>query len=241
MSAVAAAALLAGCGPTDDAPEPGVAASVQGESVRLSRVDDTVAAFCSLLATEDGAPVYAKASVRSQAGVELGAGDRGREARRQVRRHAALRHDRPRPGEALLEHRQRCRRRGLRLLRVADLDPGCGSATRCSRSATRSLVAQTGQPGSQDAALAAGTQVVDTWLDGHDVHLNPSLGTRDPKQNGFLGDDLSVAVSGAARQGNEPRPVDGPAGRPAARRPALRRRERPAGTARRMSPRTARR
>lgn len=202
VTAVAATALLAGCGLTDDAPEPGVAASVDGESVRLSRVDDTVAAFCELLSTEDGAPVYARASVRSQlawnwaqaVAVERIAGDYG----------VDLPSDTIDPGVV---------KRSWRLdddvdddtfdafewltaiqLRLSDPLLAIGS---------KELVEKTGQPGNQDAALSAGTQVVDAWLTEHDVTLNPTLGTRDAKTGGFLGDDLSVAVSGAAKAGSD--------------------------------------
>lgn len=202
VSAVAAAALLAGCGLTNDAPEPGVAASVQGESVRLSRVDDTVAAFCALLASEDGAPVYAKASVRSQLAWNW--------AQAIAVEKLAGKYDVTLPSGTIdpdlvkrswnigngVDDEEFDSFEWLTWIQLRLSDP-------LLEIGNKELIAKTGQPGSQDAALAAGTQVVDTWLDGHDVHLNPSLGTRDPKQNGFLGDDLSVAVSGAARQGDE--------------------------------------
>lgn len=202
VTALAATALLAGCGLTDDAPEPGVAASVDGESVRLSRVDDTVAAFCELLSSEEGAPVYARSSVRSQlawnwaqaVAVERLAGQYG----------VDLPSDTIDPGVVT---------RSWRLdddvdddtfdafewltaiqLRLSDPLLAIGS---------KELLAQTGQSGNQDAALSAGTQVVDAWLAEHDVTLNPTLGTRDPETGGFLGDDLSVAVSSGARTGND--------------------------------------
>ncbi len=202
VTAVAATALLAGCGLTDDAPKPGVAAAVDGESVRLSRVDDTVAAFCTLLASEDGAPVYAKASVRSQLAWNW--------AQSIAVERVAEEYDVDLPSETIDPGLVK---RSWQLDDDVDEDTFdafewlTGIQLRLSEPllaiGNKELVEQTGQPGSQDAALSAGTQVVDAWLDEHDVTLNPTLGTRDAEKSGFLGDDLSVAVSDPARAGND--------------------------------------
>ncbi len=202
VSAVAAAALLAGCGLTDDAPKAGVAASVGEESVPLSRVDDVLQAYCSLLASTDGAPAYAKATIRSQlawnwaqaVAVEKVADEYG----------ATIPPDTIDPDEVR-------RMWGIDDEKGTDRYDSFAWLTWISQRlnepvltiGSQAVIDRTGQPGDQDAAAEAGFAVLDDWLEENGAELNPALGTYDPAKRTFSPDELSVAVSGAARQGDD--------------------------------------
>lgn len=199
LVAVAATALLAaGCGLTEDGPRPGAAAAVDGQTLELDKVDDAVQDYCGLLAKEQGAPSYAKAVVRSQlawnwaqavaveelapdydvdlpTGVETAVVERSWGVSRDDDEFASF--------EWLTWIGQRLDQPvvliGERALREAGKEP------------------------TAETAQAAGYDVIDTWLADNDLELNPVFGPREGEQGSFVGDDLSVAVSGVAKQGDQ--------------------------------------
>lgn len=199
VTAVAATALLAvGCGLTDDGPRPGVAAEVDGQTLELDKVDDAVQDYCGLLEGEEGAPSYAKAVVRSQlawnwaqaVAVDELASAYGVEVPSGVE-------------TAVVE-------RSWGVTREDDTFDSFEWLTWIGQRLDQPLTAigsqallDAGKPASTEAAQAAGYDVVNTWLTDHDVDLNPVFGPHDLAKNTFLGDDLSVSVSGVAKQGDE--------------------------------------
>lgn len=199
VTALAATALLsAGCGLTDDGPRPGAAVEVDGQTLELDKVDAAVEDYCGLLAKEEGAPSYAKAVVRSQlawnwaqaVAVEELATDQGFELPSGVE-------------VAVVE-------RSWGVSRDDDEFESFEWLTWIGQRLDQPLLLigeralrEDGKEPTPDAAAAAGYDVVDTWLADNDIDLNPVFGERDPEQGTFLGDDLSVAVSGVAKQGDQ--------------------------------------
>lgn len=199
VTALAATALLAaGCGLTDDGPRPGAAAEVDGQRLELDRVDDAIEDYCGLLAKEEGAPSYAKAVVRSQlawnwaqaVAVEELASDYGIDVPTGVEASVVERSWGVGRDDDAYDSFEWLTWIGQRLDQPL------------SAIGNRELLAE-GQQVTPEAAQAAGYDAVDAWLEDHDVELNPVFGERDAEQNAFLGDSLSVAVSGTAKQGNE--------------------------------------
>lgn len=198
-TAVAATALLAaGCGLTEDGPRPGAAAAVDGQTLELDKVDAAVEDYCGLLANEQGAPSYAKAVVRSQlawnwaqaVAVEELAADYGVDLPTGVE-------------SALVE-------RSWEVSRDDDEFDSFEWLTWIGQRLDQPLVLigeralrEAGQQPTAETAQAAGYDVIDTWLADNDVDLNPVFGPRDDEQGSFLGDDLSVSVSGVAKQGDQ--------------------------------------
>lgn len=198
-SALAVTALLAaGCGLTDDGPRPGAAAAVDGQTLELDKVDDAVQDYCGLLAKGQGAPSYAKAVVRSQlawnwaqaVAVEELAPDYDVELPTGVE-------------TALVE-------RSWGVGRDDDEFDSFEWLTWIGQRLDQPVVLigeralrEAGQEPTPQTAQAAGYDVIDTWLADNDVELNPVFGERDAEQGSFLGDALSVAVSGVAKHGDE--------------------------------------
>lgn len=198
-TAVAATALLAaGCGLTDDGARPGVAAEVDGQSLELDQVDQALTDYCGLLASEEGAPTYAKAALRSQlawnwaqaVAVEELASSYSVEVPTGIETSVVERSWGVSRDDDSYESFEWLTWIGQRL------DAPLVAI------GTQSLLDTTGEPPAAEAAQAAGLDLVDEWLADHDVDLNPVFGPRDAEQDAFLGDDLSVAVSGTARQGD---------------------------------------
>ncbi|QSR25407.1 hypothetical protein CFH99_07185 [Nocardioides aromaticivorans] len=199
VTALAATALLAaGCGLTDDGPRPGAAAEVDGQTLELDKVDSAVEDYCGLLAGEEGAPSYAKAVVRSQLAWNWA-------------QAVAVDELAPRYGvdvpsgveSAVVE-------RSWGVSREDDEFESFEWLTWIGQRLDQPLAAigtqaqiDAGQTPTAEGAQAAGYEVVDAWLEEHGVELNPVFGERDAKQGAFLGDDLSVAVSGVAKQGDQ--------------------------------------
>lgn len=199
VTALAATAVLAaGCGLTDNGARPGVAAEVDGQTLELDTVDQALTDYCGLLESEEGTPTYAKAALRSQlawnwaqavAVDELASGysvevPSGVEAAVVERAWGVTRDD------DSFESFEWLTWIGQRLDQPL-VEIG-----------TQSLLDSTGEPPAPEAAQAAAVEIVDDWLARHDVELNPVFGPRDAEQDAFLGDALSVAVSGTAKQGD---------------------------------------
>lgn len=198
VSVLAATALaVTGCGLTDDGAKPGVAAEVDGRSVELSRVDQTVHDYCSLLESEPTAPSYARAAVRAQiawnwaqaVAVEELAEEYdltlpGKPASAAIKRNWGVG-----PDDDSFESFEWLSWIGQRL--GQPLEQIGTKALADGRSA-----------GDAQSAAEVGEAVVDEWLEENDVVLNPVFGTH---QDGkvFTGDDLSAAYSGVARAGEE--------------------------------------
>lgn len=197
VTAVAATALLAaGCGITDDAAQPGVAAEVDGQSIALSKVDSALEDYCSYAASQEGAPTYAKAAIRAQIAwnwaqavavgelapaysVDLPAG---------VERDFVERAW----GEDVVTDDNYDSLEFLTWVQLRLEQP-------LAEIGSQLLIDTTGKAESAEAAQAAGLKAVDEWLDKEGVELNPVFGTHRPETSDFLGDSLSVAVSGQAR------------------------------------------
>ncbi|HWJ08937.1 MAG TPA: hypothetical protein VNS46_06140 [Nocardioides sp.] len=201
VTAVAATALLAaGCGLTDDGPRPGLAAEVEGQSLQLDKVDRALTDYCGLLASEEGTPTYSKAALRSQLAwnwaqaiaVEELAPSYGVELPTSVETSVVERSWKVSRDDESFDSFEWLTWIGQRLDQ-----PLVEIGTRSLRD-----LDTTGQQPAPQAAQTAGLDLVDEWLEEHDVELNPVFGPRDAEQNAFLGDALSVAVSGRAKQGD---------------------------------------
>lgn len=200
VTALAATALLAaGCGLTDEGPRPGAAAEVDGQTLELARVDAAVEDYCGLLAKEaEGAPSYAKAVVRSQLAWNW--------AQAVAVEELAPDYDVDLPSgveTAVVE-------RSWGVSRDDDEFESFEWLTWIGQRLDQPVVLigeralrEAGQEPTPDAAPAAGYDVINAWLDDNDVELNPVFGERDPEEGTFLGDDLSVAVSAVAKQGDQ--------------------------------------
>lgn len=199
VSAVAAAALLtAGCGITDNAAKPGLAAEVDGQTLRLDKVDQVVADYCALRATNPEAPAAPTALIRSQFvigwtqavavdtlgpehGVALPQGEVDRLAVDDAWGKLGTIDDDNYDSFAWLTWIQQ------RLTTpVAELG-------------SKLALAESGQQLTGDAAVNRGVDAVTEWLDDEHVVVNPVFGQYDASTVSFGGDPLSIPVSGEAR------------------------------------------
>lgn len=198
VAAVAAALLTAGCGITDNAAKPGLAAEVDGQTLRLDKVDQVVADFCALRATNPEAPPTPTALVRAQFvtgwtqavamdalgaehDVALPQGEIDPVAVDQVWGKLGTIDDDNYDSFEWLTWIS---------LRLAEPVAELGS---------KLALAETGEQLTGDAAIDRGADAVTAWLDDEDVVLNPVFGDYDARTVSFRGDPLSIPVSGEAR------------------------------------------
>ncbi|WP_418059991.1 hypothetical protein [Pimelobacter simplex] len=198
VAAVAAALLTAGCGITDNAAKPGLAAEVDGQTLQLDKVDRAVADFCALRAANPEAPAMSTALVRAQFvtgwtqavavdvlgaehGVALPQGEIDRVAVDQAWGRLGTINDDNFDSFAWLTWIS---------LRLAEPVAELGS---------KLALAESGQQLTGDAAANRGVEAVTAWLDDEHVVLNPVFGQYDDRTVSFSGDPLSIPVSGEAR------------------------------------------
>lgn len=199
VAAVAAAALLtAGCGITDNAAKPGLAAEVDGQTLQLDKVDQVVADYCTLRAANPEAPPAPTALIRAQFVIGW-------------TQAVAVDALGPEHGVALPQ---------AEVDRLA-VDSAWGSlgtidddnydsfawltwirqrlTTPVAELGSKLALAESGQQLTGDAAVNRGVDAVTEWLDDQHVVVNPVFGAYDAKTVSFSGDPLSVPVSAEAR------------------------------------------
>lgn len=196
--ALSIAGSFAGCGVAEEDTHPGVAARVDGRTLELRTIDSAVTDYCDLLSGAADASAVPKASVRADLtrlwaqaiAVEAIAGD----------------YDVPLPSESV--ERDFVERAWSSLGTVDDDNYDSFEwLTWVQLRVNDPLLAigaqlvqeETGQPADQETAAARGYEEVDAWLADNDLELNPVFGHLDTASNTFVGDALSIAVSGEAK------------------------------------------
>ncbi|MDO9454707.1 hypothetical protein [Nocardioides sp.] len=188
---------LTGCG-VSDGPQvrPGVAAEVDGTTIELSDVDDTVAGTCAYLDDADGALPFPRVTVRRLLVETL---VRETAAERLLDELDAELPDTYAPAVASIDQN------------YADAPDDQAAAMRAGdTSSTYVALAsdaigntllreETGaEPGNPEEIRARGTQAIADWLADHDVDLNPTYGLRIDDGSFVADDGLSVPVSDGA-------------------------------------------
>lgn len=196
--AVSLAGSLVGCGVAEEDTHPGVAAEVDGQSLELRTIDSAVTDYCDLLAGNPDASAVPKASVRSDLtrlwaqaiAVEAIAGDYGVPLPAdEVERDFV---ERAWSSLGTIEDDAYDSFEWLTWVQLRVNDPLLAIGAQ--------LVQQeTGQAADQETAAARGYQEVDAWLADNDLELNPVFGHLDTETDLFVGDSLSIAVSGEAK------------------------------------------
>ncbi len=193
VAALSAAALLAaGCGVSDDGVKPGVAAEVEGQQLRLSKVDRAVEDYCALRAANPQATAAPTALIRAQFVVgwtQAVAVDA-----------LADEHGVTLPSEAI--DRTSVQQAWEPLGTIDDDNYETFEWLTWIQQRLSDPVAQLG---AEDAgvegqeAVAAGIDLITGWLGDNDVTFNPVFGSYDAETGVFGSDPLSVPVSGEAK------------------------------------------
>jgi hypothetical protein len=199
VTALAAVATFAtGCGLTEDGPRPGVAAEVDGETLRLEQVDEAVEEYCRLRAEHPEATPASRASIRAQfvlgwaqaVGVES----------------LAEEYDVPLPSDKV--HRAAVEAAWGELGEIDDDNYEAFEfltwiqerlTTPVEALGSEKLEEETGQGAVGQPAVDRGIALIQEWLQDQDPELNPVLGELDQETGLFAGDALSVAVSDEAK------------------------------------------
>jgi hypothetical protein len=190
VTAVAATALLAaGCGLTDNAVQPGLAAKVDGETLSLRKVDRAVQDYCALRAANKQATTAPTALVRAQFVTGW-------------TQAVAVDHLAPEHGVALPPariDRATVEAAWGELGTIDDDNYASFEWLTWIQQRLTSPVEQLGAPATGDQAVQRGIELITGWLDDQHVELNPVFGDYDAKTAVFSGDALSVPVSAEAK------------------------------------------
>lgn len=199
VAAVAAVALLtAGCGITDNAAKPGLAAEVDGKTLQLDKVDRVVADYCALRASNPEAPAAPTALIRAQFVIGW-------------TQAVAVDTLGPEHGVALPQaeiDRLAVDQAWGRLGTIDDENYDSfvwltwiqqRLTTPVAELGSKLALAESGQQLTGDAATNRGVDAVTEWLDDQDVDINPVFGSYDASTVSFSGDPLSIPVSAEAR------------------------------------------
>ncbi|MFC5731656.1 MULTISPECIES: hypothetical protein [Nocardioides] len=200
ITALAAVATFAtGCGLTDQGPRPGVAAEVDGETLRLAQVDEAVEEYCVLRAEHPEAVPVARASIRAQFTL-------GWTQAVAVERLAAE-YDVSLPPEKV--HRAAVEAAWGELGEIDDDNYEAFAwltwiqarlTSPVEALGSRKLEEETGQGSVGQAAVDRGVVLIQEWMQEEDLQLNPVLGELDEENGLFSSDALSVPVSDEAKQ-----------------------------------------
>lgn len=200
VTALAAVATFAtGCGLTEEGPRPGVAAEVDGETLRLEQVDQAVEEYCSLRAEHPDAVPAAKAAIRAQfvlgwtqaVAVDRLAPEYDVALPPEKAQRAAVEASWGELGEIDVENYEAFEWLTWIQERLTTPVEALGS---------RKLEEESGQGAVGQAAVDRGIALIQEWLQEEDPHLNPVLGELDPESGFFTADVLSVPVSDEAKQ-----------------------------------------
>lgn len=197
-AAAAAATLVSGCGLTDEAPRPGVAAEVEGETLELSRVDRAVEDYCALLEVNEQASAVPTAQIRSQfalgwtqaIAVEKLAEEYGVALPGETIDEGAVEEAWGALGEIDDDNYETFEWLTWIRLRLSAPVEQIGA---------EALQEETGELASGQPALDRGVALIGEWLEENDPELNPVFGELDPATGFFSADTLSVPVSGEAQ------------------------------------------
>jgi hypothetical protein len=200
VTALAAVATFAtGCGLTDEGPRPGVAAEIDGETLRLEQVDEAVEEYCTLRAEHPEATAVSKAAIRAQ--FVLGW------TQAVAVERLAPEYDVSLPPEKV--HRTAVEANWGELGEIDDENYEAFEWLTWIQErltgpvevlGSRKLEEETGQGSVGQTAVDRGIAVVQEWVEEQDPHLNPVLGELDEETGFFGGDALSVPVSDEAKQ-----------------------------------------
>lgn len=189
--------MIAGCGLSDESVRPGAAAELDGQRLELSRVDQAVQDYCTLLAANEQASASPTASVRAQFmqgwtqavavehlaeedGVALPSASIDRAQVEQVWGDLGPIDD---------ENYDTFEWLTWISLRLNEPLEALGS---------RQLQEETGQSVGGDQAVSRGIQLVTEWLDENEPDINPVFGEYNAETGAFDADALSVPVSDQA-------------------------------------------
>ena len=190
VTALAATALLAaGCGLTDNAVQPGLAAKVDDEKLSLRVVDRAVQDYCTLRATHTDVPAAPTALVRAQfvtGWTQAVAVD-----------HLAPEHGVTLPPTTI--DRAAVEEAWGSLGTIDDANYDSFEWLTWIQQRLTAPVAELGRPATGDQAVQRGIELITGWLGDHHVELNPVFGDYDAKTAVFGGDPLSIPVSAEAK------------------------------------------
>ncbi|MBM0126500.1 hypothetical protein [Pimelobacter simplex] len=195
-ASLAALALLAGCGVSDNDVKPGLAAEVEGQRLSLSKVDQAVEDYCALRSANPQAQPAPTALIRAQFVVgwtQAVAVD-----------DLAPEHGVELPPEAI--DRTAVHDAWDALGTIDDDNYDTFEFLTWIQQRLSDPVAEIGadESGAEgDAAVSAGIELITEWLEEHDVTFNPVFGSYDAKTGVFAGDPLSVPVSGEAKAASD--------------------------------------
>lgn len=193
----ASSALVAGCGVTDAGVKPGLAVEVDGLDLGLAKVDGVVADYCALLASNPQAQAVPTVAIRSSFA-------RGWAQARAVDA-LARKYDVALPADPLPRSVVENDFAQIGAVTSANYDSLAwlsGLQARLNQPLAQigeKASAEAGAPVTGDAAIGAGVEQVEKWLDENDLRLNPVFGEFDPKTGAFVDDVLSVPVSSEAK------------------------------------------
>lgn len=189
--------MVAACGLTDDGVRPGAAAELDGQRLELSRVDQAVQDYCSLLAVNEQAVASATSSVRAQfmqgwtqaVAVDHLAEEEGIDLPPESIDRAQVEQVWGDLGAIDDENYDTFEWLTWISLRLNAPLEALGS---------KQLRAETGQSVGGDQAVSRGIQLVTDWLEDNPPDINPVFGVYDDETAVFNADGLSVPVSDEA-------------------------------------------